>query len=149
MPVKTIPEGYHSVTPYLTVAGVPKLIDFLKQTFGATELHRMARPDGTVLHAEVTVGDSRIMMGEPVGEFQAMPAQMYVYVPDVDAAFKRALAAGAISVSEPADQFYGDRHGGVRDSCGNLWWIATHTEDVSPEEMSKRAEAAMKQRHGA
>src|SRR6267142_1099412 len=115
MPVKIIPEGYHSVTPYLTVNGVPKLIDFLKQTFGAEELHRMARPDGAVMHAEVKVGDSRIMMGEPVGEFKAMPAQMYVYVPDVDAAYKRALAAGGSAVSEPADQFYGDRHGGVRD----------------------------------
>ena len=149
MAVKPIPEGFHAVTPYLTVPGIPKLVDFLIETFGAKELDRMARPDGTVMHTAVRIGDSLIMMGEPVGEFQAMPAQLYVYVADVDAAYKRALAAGATSVSEPADQFYGDRHGGVRDQAGNLWWIATHKEDVAPDEMAKRAQAAMRQRQGA
>ena len=149
MAVQPIPEGFHAVTPYLTVTGIPKLIDFLKETFGAEEIHRMAGPDGTVMHAEIKIGDSLIMMGEPVGEFQAMPAQLYVYVPDVDFAYQRALAAGASAVSPPTDQFYGDRHGGVKDPSGNLWWIATHTEDVAPEEMAQRAQAAMKQRQGA
>jgi PhnB protein len=146
MAVKPIPDGYHSVTPYVIVEGVPKLIDFLKQAFGATELHRMAQPDGTIRHAEVRIGDSIVMMGEAGGQFKAAPVTIHLYVPDSDAAYKRALQAGATSITDMADQFYGDRSGGVKDPTGNSWWIATHKEDVPPEEMKKRAEAAMKQR---
>jgi PhnB protein len=146
MAVKPIPDGYHSVTPYVIVEGVPKLIDFLKQAFGATELHRMAEPDGTIRHAEVRIGDSVVMMGEARDQFKAMPVMIHLYVPDSDAAYKRALQAGATSITDMADQFYGDRSGGVKDPTGNSWWIATHKEDVPPEEMKKRAEAAMKQR---
>jgi len=145
MAVKPVPDGYHTVTPYLIVEGVPKLIDFVKTAFGATELHRMAQPDGTVRHAEVRIGDSVIMMGEASGQFKAMPASIHLYVPDSDAVYKRALEAGATSVMEVADQFYGDRSGGVKDPTGNSWWISTHKEDVPPEEMKKRAEEAMKQ----
>lgn len=141
MTVKPIPEGYHTVTPYLVVPGVAKLIDFLKQAFGAEEKERHARPDGGIMHAEVKIGNSIVMMGEPQGEFKSMPmpSMLYVYVNDVDDAYKRALQAGATSVMAPADQFYGDRNGGVKDAAGNLWWIATHIEDVSPEELAKRA----------
>ena len=142
MAVKPIPEGYHTVTPYLVVPGVARLIEFLQQAFDAEERHRMARPDGTIMHAEVRIGDSIVMMGEATGEFQPIPAMIHLYVADVDAAYRRALAAGATSVREPTDQFYGDRTGGVKDASGNQWWIATHVEDVPPEEMKRRSEAA-------
>jgi PhnB protein len=144
MAVQPIPEGYHTVTPYLVVPGAPDVIEFLKQVFGAEEMFRMAGPDGRVMHAEVRVGDSIIMMGEvPEGE-AARPAMIHLYLEDVDAAYARALAAGATAVAEPKDQFYGDRSGGVEDAAGNRWWIATHVRDVPPEEMA----AAMKEAGG-
>ncbi len=140
--VRPIPEGYHTVTPHLTVPGVAKLIDFMKAAFDATERGRFEGPDGSVMHAEVKIGDSIVMMGEPSGEFKAMPGVLSLYVPDVDATYRRAIEAGATSLREPADQFYGDRSGGVQDASGNQWWISTHVEDVSPEEMRRRADAA-------
>ena len=142
---KAVPEGHHTVTPYLVVEGVPKLIDFLKQAFGAEERLRMPRPDGTVMHAEVRIGDSMVMMGEPMGEWKPMPGMLHLYVDDTDSLYKRALQAGATSLREPSDEFYGDRAAGVRDPSGNHWWIATHIEDLSPEELTKRHEAVMKQ----
>ena len=144
--VKPIPEGYHTVTPYLTVQGAARLIDFLKNVFDARETERFERPDGTIGHAELRIGDSVVMLGDVQGESKATSSAMYVYVNDADTIYKRALEAGATSVMEPADQFYGDRHGGVKDPAGNYWWIATHIEDVSPEELKKRAAAFMKQR---
>jgi hypothetical protein len=101
----------------------------------------MMRPDGTIMHAEVRVSDSVVMMDEPMGEFTPRPGSLYVYVSDTDAVYKRALQAGATSLTEPADQFYGDRNASLQDPVGNQWWIATHQEDVSPEELAKRAEA--------
>jgi PhnB protein len=145
MAVKPIPDGYHTVTPYLTVQGAAKVIDFLKQTFEAVETELLPRPDGMIGHAEVRIGDSIVMMSDATPEFAPMPAMIHVYVNDVDAVYKRALQAGAISLREPADQFYGDRSAGVKDLSGNHWWIATHKEDVPPAELKKRAEAAMKQ----
>jgi PhnB protein len=145
MAVKPIPEGFHRVTPYLVVREVPKLLDFLKQAFDAQEIMRMPQPDGTIMHAEVRIGDSLIMMGEARGEHKPMPGSLYLYVDDTDATFKRALQAGATSTMEPANQFYGDRSAGVIDPVGNHWWIATHIEDVPPEELARRAEAFMKQ----
>jgi PhnB protein len=147
MAVKPIPEGYHSVTPYLVVSGVAKLIEFLKQAFDAKSKECFTTPDGRIMHAEVRIGDSLIMMGEPNEKWPAMPAAVYLYVPDTDAVYRRALQAGATSLMEPANQFYGDRNAGVKDPCGNFWWIGTHIEDVSPEEMKRRSEAhAKKQR---
>jgi PhnB protein len=143
MAVKPIPKGYRSVTPYLMVDDAVKLVEFMKTAFNATETERMTRPDGRIAHAEVRIGDSMVMLGEARGDWKAMPATIYLYVPDVDATYKRALAAGGVSIMEPANQFYGDRHGAVKDPTGNLWWIATHVEDVSPEEMKRRAAAAM------
>jgi PhnB protein len=145
MTVKPMPDGYHSITPYLVVPGVATLLDFLKQAFEAQELHRMLRPDGTVMHAEVRIGDSLVMMGEPMGDTQPMLGSLYLYVNDVDTVYKRALQAGATSTSAPADQFYGDRSAGLKDPVGNQWWVATHKEDVPPEEIAKRAEALMQQ----
>lgn len=139
MAVKPIPAGYHSITPYLVVEDVARLIDFLKQAFGAAEIHRMLRPDGRVGHAEVQIGDSRMMLGAAQGQWKPMPCALYLYLENCDTVYQQAIKAGATSIMEPADQFYGDRHGGVTDPCGNQWWIATHIEDVSPEEIARRA----------
>ncbi|HSF32548.1 MAG TPA: VOC family protein [Candidatus Tectomicrobia bacterium] len=147
MAVRPIPEGYHTVTPYLIVQGVPKLLDFLKQAFDAREIMRLPRQDGAIMHAEVRIGDSAVMMGEAMGEHTPQPSCLYLYVEDADATYKRALQAGATSTMEPADQFYGDRHAGVVDPAGNQWWIATHIEDVPPDELARRAEAYMQQQH--
>jgi uncharacterized glyoxalase superfamily protein PhnB len=142
MPVKPRPEGYHSVTPYLVVPRVRELIPFLKRAFGAVErFPPMTHDDGTVMHAELRLGDSTVMMGEAGGPWSPMPATLYVYADeDVDAVYRRALEAGATSVREPADQFYGDRSATVRDPSGNVWSIANHVEDVPPEEMERRLE---------
>lgn len=148
MAVKLIPDNYHTVTPYLVVPGVARVIDFLKQTFDAKEVVRMAGPGGAVMHAEIKIGDSIVMMGEPMGPQPPMPAQLYVYVKDVDAVYRKALAAGASTVREPADQFYGDRNCTVKDAGGNHWGIATHKEDVSPEEMKQRMAAMMQKASG-
>jgi len=145
MAVTPIPAGYHTITPYLVVQGVAQLMDFLKQAFDAREIMRMPLPDGTIMHAEVKIGDSTLMMGEARGEFKPMPGALYLYVADADATYTRALQAGATSTMEPADQFYGDRSAGVRDPVGNHWWIATHVEDVPPDELARRAEAFVKQ----
>ena len=135
-----IPKGFGTVTPFLTVADAAKLIDFLQQAFAAQVTFRMDAPDGSVRHAEVKIGDSMVMIGQaPAG--QEMRAMLHLYAPDTDALYHRAIAAGATSIREPADQFYGDRTGGVRDLCGNQWWIATHKEDVSQEEMERRMAA--------
>jgi PhnB protein len=141
MAVQPIPEGYHSVTPYLVVQGVDKLIDFLEQAFGAEERYRHRGPDGKTAHAEVQIGDSIVMMGEASALWKAMPATLYLYVNHVDATYKQAVQAGAKSLREPTDMFYGDRSGGVIDPFGNQWWMATHQEDVPPEELARRAKA--------
>lgn len=143
---KPIPEGYHTVMPHLISDDASRLIEFLKRVFDAEEINRLAGPDGRVLHAELKIGDSIVMIGEASEEWRAMPASIVVYVDDVDATYKRAIEAGAIALREPADQFYGDRSGGVKDLAGNYWWIATHIEDVSPDELKLRAERWMKQR---
>jgi PhnB protein len=141
MAVKPIPEGYGTLTPYLVVKGAGGLIEFLKEAFDAVELFRMARPDGTIGHAEVKIGDSRLMIGEGSEQWPPRPGMFYLYTTDADAAYRRALAAGATSVREPADQFYGDCSGGVQDAFGNQWWVATHVEDVPPDELDRRAAA--------
>src|SRR6185369_11122896 len=108
-----IPSGYHTVTPYLRVTGAAEFIDFLKQAFGANEMHRSLAPDGSIMHADVTIGDSHVMLTEGMENFPPLPGSLFLYVPDVDATYKRAIDAGATSMMEPADQFYGDRTGGV------------------------------------
>lgn len=143
MAVKPIPDGYHTVTPYLMVPDVPRMIDFLIAAFGARETERHTRPDGSVGHAEVRIGNSAVMMGGAMEGFPAMPCMLYLYLPDVDAAYANALKAGGASLEEPAVVFYGDRRAGVRDEFGNLWYMATHVEDVPHEEIRRRAQAAM------
>jgi PhnB protein len=129
------PEGYHAVSPYLVVRGVDRLLDFTKRVLGAEEKFRMDGPDG-IAHAEVVIGDSVVMMGEAPEE--PRPGTLYVYVPDVDAAYRRALDAGAKPVEEPENQFWGDRRATVEDPFGNRWTVATMVEQVSPEEMERR-----------
>jgi PhnB protein len=143
MPVKPIPEGYHSITPYLMVKDADKSIEFYKKAFGA-ELPSpaMKGPDGKTAHAEMKVGDSRLMIGSQMDGQDNKPTDamhLYLYVPDADAVFKKATAAGAKSVVEMTDQFYGDRSGAVKDLDGHTWWIATQKEDLSQAELEKRA----------
>jgi len=140
-----IPEGMHSLTPHLVCAHAADAIAFYKNAFGAVEVSRLPGPDGRLMHGSVRIGDSMLMLTDGGGEWKPMPASLYLYVNDADATYKRALAAGATSVMEPVTQFYGDRQGGVKDPSGNIWWIATHVEDVSPEELRKRAEASVRQ----
>jgi PhnB protein len=144
MAVKAIPEGYHSVTPSLVVNGAAKFIEFVKESFGAEEAFRMPSPTGEILHAEVRIGDSVVMLNDALQQ-PPTASSLFLYVSDVDRVYQRALKAGATSVSEPANMFWGDRMAQVRDDFGNQWAIATHVEDVPPEEMQKRAEAAMRQ----
>jgi PhnB protein len=138
MAVKPVPDGLHTVTPYLRVNGARKLLDFVQQVFGAAIRERMERPDGSIMHAEVTIGDSTVMLADGDEKSTPFPAMLYIYLPDVDAVYQRAIAAGATSLRAPADEFYGDRNSGVRDQFGNEWWIGTHIEDVSPEEIERR-----------
>lgn len=150
MPVKPIPDGFHTVTPFLVVEEAARVIEFLKQAFGAAAEVQLAHPDGSVMHAEARIGDSMIMVGQAMGDEQpSRPGTIYLYVDDADITYQRALQAGATSLQEPADQFWGDRMGGVKDPSGTQWWIATHQEDVSPEELGRRAEEFMKQQAGA
>lgn len=138
---KAIPDGYHAVTPYLIVPDGEKMLRFMEDVFGAKVVERFNRPDGTLKHGEVQIGDSKIMVAQADAQFAPRTAMLNVYLPDVDAAYKRALDAGAKSLSPVSVQFYGDRSGGFEDSAGNWWWVATHVEDVSPEEIRRRADA--------
>jgi PhnB protein len=147
--VKAIPEGYHSVTPYLVIDGAAAAIDYYKEAFGATELFRMEH-GGKIGHAEIKIGDSPIMLADEypdlghVGpkKLGGSPVGIMIYVEDVDTIYKRAIAKGGVEVKPLQDQFYGDRSGALKDPFGHLWTIATHKEDVSPEEMEKRMAAA-------
>ena len=143
MTVQPIPEGFHTITPYLLLDDVPAFLDFVTQAFDATTIERMEDPDGTVRHAQVQIGTSRLMTGSAQGPWPPTSTFLYLYVEDADAWYQRALAAGATSMQEPKDEFYGDRTAGVKDASGTLWWLATHQEDVSPEEMQRRAAATL------
>ncbi len=148
--VKPIPEGYHTATPYLIVRDAASAIAFYKQAFGATELMRHADASGRIGHAEIQIGDSHIMLADEFPEmgfrspqaYGGSPVSIYLYVDDVDAIADRAVAAGAKLDRPVQDQFYGDRSGGVTDPFAHVWHIATHIEDVAPEELRKRAAAA-------
>jgi PhnB protein len=152
MPVKAIPEGYHAVTPYLFCKGAAAAIEYYQKAFGATELMRHAGPDGQIGHAEIKIGDSVIMLADEYPVMKALSPQtiggtavlLLVYVDDVDAVFARALAAGGKQLHPLEDKFYGDRTGTLIDPFGHMWTVATHREDVSPEEMTLRADAAVK-----
>ena len=150
MAVKPIPEGYHSVTPYLIINGAADAIEFYKKAFGATELFRFPAPDGKIGHAEIKIGDSPIMLADEFAEMgykgpQALggsPVSLMIYFEDVDTVFNRAVEAGASVKEAVQDKFYGDRTGTLTDPFGHVWHVSTHKEDVSMEEMEKRAKAA-------
>ncbi|SBT05807.1 Glyoxalase/bleomycin resistance protein/dioxygenase [Candidatus Propionivibrio aalborgensis] len=156
MSVKPIPDGYHSVTPYLSIKGAADAIEFYKQALGANELFRMAMPSGDIGHAEIMIGNSRIMLADPCEEFNFRSPKvlggssvgLHVYVEDVDKLFAQAVAAGAKVVKPLQDQFYGDRGGTLEDPFGHVWFLATHKEDLAPEEINRRAEALFKQGNG-
>lgn len=151
--VSYIPEGFNTITPYLVIKGAAQAIEYYKKVFGAKEVFRMNGPDGKVGHAELQVGNSRFMLADEnpqMGEghtsassIGASPVSLYIYLPDVDRVIERAVAEGAKLMKEPQDQFYGDRSGFIRDPFGHFWGVATHIEDVSPQEMEKRAKKAM------
>jgi PhnB protein len=151
MAVKPIPEGYHTVTPYLAVDDAAEAIDYYKKVFGAKERVRMDAPGGKIGHAELEVGDSLVMLSDPFPQASAKPPQelggtsvsVFLYVEDVDAVVKQAVDSGATITMEVADQFWGDRMGTFRDPFGHSWSVGTHVEDVPPAEMAERAKSAM------
>ena len=151
MAVKPIPDGYHSVTPYLIFDNAAAALEFYKKALGAVELMRFPAPGGKIGHAEIRIGDSPVMLSDESPEMNALsartiggsPVSLMVYVEDVDALVARAVAAGAKLVRPVANQFYGDRTGGIDDPFGYHWYIATHVEDVPPDELKKRAAKAM------
>ena len=136
--VKPIPEGYHTITPFLVVDNASGFIKFLKKAFHAKLLYLMETDDGLIRHAELKIGDSVLMVSSATEIHKPMPGMLNLYVEDCDQVYEEAKKAGAESMSEPANQFYGDRSAGVKDSWGNQWWIATHVEDVSNEEIKRR-----------
>jgi PhnB protein len=142
VPASAIPQGHNAVSPYLTVHDARGLIDFLKRTFDAQEMMVMPGPGGAVMHAELRIGDSVVMIGGAAPGGATFAGQVHVYVADVDETYARALRAGATSTRPPTDMFYGDRISMVRDPHGNVWAISTHKEDVSPAEMARRMSAA-------
>lgn len=151
MATKAIPEGYHTLTPYLAVDDAAQAIEYYKNAFGAKERMRMERPDGKIGHAELEIGDSMVMLSDPFPHATTRPPKelggtsgsVFMYVEDVDAVVKQAVDTGATITMEVADQFWGDRFGSIQDPFGHSWSIATHVEDVPPEEMAERAKQAM------
>jgi PhnB protein len=151
MATKSIPAGYHSVTPYLIIKGAAAAIDFYKRAFGATELMRMESPDGRIGHAEIKIGDSAIMLADEYPEMGFRSPQslggagvsLMVYLDDVDGVFDRAIDAGARELQPVKDQFYGDRSGTLQDPFGHLWTLATHMEDIPADEMERRSREYM------
>jgi PhnB protein len=149
MSVKAIPDGHHTVTPYLAIKNGVDALAFYKRAFGATEVYKLIMPDGRLGHAEIRVGDSLLMLADEFPEYGGKspktlggsPVSMHLYVQDVDAFCQKAVAAGATQRKPVKDQFYGDRSGQLEDPYGHLWWVATHKEDVPPDEMQKRATA--------
>jgi uncharacterized glyoxalase superfamily protein PhnB len=142
--VKPIPDGYRTITPYMTVPDLPKQLEFIQAAFDGRVTEATPDANGVVRHAEMEIGDSKLMIGQSRAEWPPRPATLYLYVENCDEAYRRAVVAGATSLSEPATMFYGDRHAGVTDAQGNQWWMATHVEDVAPEEMQRRAAEQMK-----
>jgi PhnB protein len=150
---QAIPKGYHTVTPSIVVAGADKAIDFYTKAFGAEEIMRFPGPDGAIMHAEIRIGDSIVMLGDEMPEqggrspksFGGTPVSFFVYREDVDAAWDQAVNAGAKTVMPLANQFWGDRTGCLEDPFGHRWWLAQHVQDLTPEELQRNAESFFSQ----
>lgn len=145
---ETPPPGQSTVSPYLVAEGAADLVAFIKSVFNAEEQMMMPGPDGIIMHGEMGIGESVIMLADACEHAKPTRSMLHVYVPDVDAAYQRALDAGATSDREPTDQFYGDRTAGVKDKFGNSWYMATHVEDISPEELERRSLEMTQQQQG-
>jgi uncharacterized glyoxalase superfamily protein PhnB len=142
MTVRPVPEGYHTVTPYLVVDGAAAAIAFIQKAFDGRVIEHHATPEGKVMHAVVQIGDSRVMLGDANEQYGPRPCNICLYVADTDRFYRQALAAGAAAEREPTDMFYGERTAGVVDAHGNQWWMMTHIEDVAPEELARRSKGA-------
>ena len=142
---KPVPDGFHTVTPFVIADGADKLLAFIKKAFGGETTFILKHDNGKVMHATAKIGDSIIMVSDAMEQFPPMPCMLYLYVDDVDAVYQKTLKAGGESLREPVNEFYGDRSAGVKDAWGNQWWIATHIEDVEGEELERRADEFRKQ----
>jgi PhnB protein len=146
-PVKTIPEGYHSVTPFLIADDAGRLLDFMVKAFDGKVTSRLNAENGQVMHATVQIGDSLIMVSDAMEGMPPATAMLYLYVEDADAVYEKALKAKATSLREPKDEFYGDRSAGLKDAWGNQWWVATHKENLSPDDIKRRYEEFLHEAH--
>ena len=144
--VQAVPEGFHTVTPYLIVDGAARLLEFIKNAFGGEVTFNMQDDNKRITHATVKVGNSLIMVSDTMEGMKAQTSMLYLYLDDVDTVYKKAVQAKGKSIHEPSNEFYGDRAAAVQDEWGNVWWVATHVEDVGEEELRKRAEATMAER---
>jgi PhnB protein len=144
--VRAIPEGFHSVTPFLMVNDAVGFIEFLKKAFNAKLTYLLKEDNGKVMHSTVTIGNSIVMICDAMDGMEPQPGTLYLYLDDADAAYKQALQANATVVHEPTTEFYGDRAGAVKDPWGNVWWVATHVEDVDDKELERRSKIVMKER---
>ena len=138
MSIKPIPEGFHAVTPYLFAQRASRLIEFISAAFEGEVIFRQSRPDSTIMHATMRIGDSMLMLADAISEFGPMPTSIYLYVADCDAVYDHALNSGGISVFPMMTLPSGERYGGVKDPCGNIWWVAAHVEDVPLDEQERR-----------
>jgi PhnB protein len=144
--VSAVPKDFHTVTPFLIVDNAAGLIEFIQKAFNGRQNFIMKDEDNKIMHATVTIGDSTIMLCDVMENTPAQSAMLYLYLPDVDTVYKKAIEAKANSFREPKDEFYGDRAGAVKDAWGNVWWIATHIEEVAPAELERRSKQAMSKR---
>lgn len=143
--VREVPEGYHTVTPYLVVDNAQGLLDFIRNAFGGNVTTMMNTDDGKIAHATVSIGDSIIMVSDTMEGMETQNAMLYLYLKDVDSVFQQAVKLNATPIREPVTEFYGDRSGAVKDNWGNMWWIATHVEDIDQQEMERRSKQFMKE----
>jgi PhnB protein len=143
--VRAVPEGFHTVTPYLVVDNAAGLIDFIQKAFDGKQTFIHKADDDRIMHATVTIGDSTIMISDTMEGMPAQTAMLYLYLEDVDNVFRKAVKAKATSIHEPKNEFYGDRAGAVKDEWGNVWWISTHVEDVDPQELERRSKQVQRE----
>jgi uncharacterized glyoxalase superfamily protein PhnB len=143
---RTVPEGFQTVSPYLVIPDADQFIEFTKKAFDAEQTFEHRDEQNYISHATIRIGNSIVMIGDTMNEMQPMTAMLYLYVDDADAMYNKAVKAGGQSIQAPKDEFYGDRTSAVKDRWGNQWWIATHIEDVAPDELERRGKAARKQK---